>query len=112
MTTNDPPPRLVLYMKPGCHLCEQAEADLARLRPHQPHTLELIDISHDAELMQRYGLRIPVLTVAGREYDAPLDVRQLERALAEAMNGQTTTPPPPPTVRAHGGTTGAQAHGR
>jgi hypothetical protein len=84
MSTKGPPPRVVLYMKPGCHLCEQAEADLARLRARQPHTLLLVDITSDAELMERYGLRIPVLAAAGYEYDAPLDATLVGHALAEA----------------------------
>jgi hypothetical protein len=76
--------RVTLYTKPGCHLCEQAEADLVRLRVRHPHSLELVDISADAQLMREYGERIPVLSVGGREYAAPLSPGLLERALAEA----------------------------
>jgi Glutaredoxin-like domain (DUF836) len=79
-----------LYTRPGCHLCEQAEADLTRLRARQPHTLELIDITADAELVQRYGERIPVLVVHGREYAAPLSSASLERALADARGVSET----------------------
>ena len=76
--------RVLLYIKPGCHLCEQAEADLARLRRRQPHTLVLVDLTSDAELMHRYGLRIPVVSAGRREYDAPLDAALLAEALAAA----------------------------
>lgn len=81
-------PHLRLYAKPGCHLCEQAEAELVRLRRRYPHTLEVVDISQDGELLARYGLRIPVLDVAEREYDAPLDAAAIERALADARNNR------------------------
>jgi glutaredoxin len=70
-----------LYTKPGCHLCEDAAAALERLRPRHPHELRLVDITVDATLMQEYGLRIPVLAIGGREYDAPLPQAVLEHAL-------------------------------
>jgi len=76
--------RVTLYTRPGCHLCEQAVADLERLRRRHPHTLEEIDIGVDPELSSRYGERIPVLLVNGRQYAAPLPSTVLERALAEA----------------------------
>ncbi len=76
-------PRLRLYAKPGCHLCEQATADLSRLQRRHPHSLEVVDISQNSELMARYGLRIPVLVIAGREFDAPLDATAIERALVD-----------------------------
>jgi len=76
--------RARLYTKAGCHLCEDALGELNRLQARQPHELELVDISDDPDLVQRYGERIPVLEVAGREYAAPLPRAVLERALREA----------------------------
>ncbi len=73
-----------LYTKPGCHLCEQAQAELGRLRRRYPHELQLVDISADAELMRRYAERIPVLSIAGRECDAPLPPAVLEQELRRA----------------------------
>jgi glutaredoxin-like protein DUF836 len=81
--------RVQLYAKPGCHLCEQAEADLERLRRRYSHSLQLLDITRDAELMQAYGLRIPVLVIDGHEFDAPLDMVEIERALAAATGAAT-----------------------
>jgi hypothetical protein len=37
--------------------------------------------------MRRYGERIPVVEVGGREYAAPLSLAVLERALREAGAG-------------------------
>lgn len=76
--------RLTLYSKPGCHLCEQAEADLRRLAPRYPHQLHTVDITQDALLLERFGERIPVLVVEDREYPAPLSAAVLERALRSA----------------------------
>jgi hypothetical protein len=76
--------RARLYTRPGCHLCEDAVSELGRLQARQPHELELVDVSADDELQQRYGERIPVLEIEGREYAAPLPRAVLERALREA----------------------------
>jgi hypothetical protein len=76
-----------LYTKPGCHLCADAATALERLRARHPHELLLVDITADAMLMQEYGLRIPVLAIAGREYDAPLPAAELERVLRLAETG-------------------------
>jgi hypothetical protein len=76
--------RARLYTRPGCHLCEDALGELDRLQARQPHELELVDISDDPALVQRYGERIPVLEIGAREYAAPLPRAVLERALREA----------------------------
>jgi len=78
-----------LFVRDGCHLCEEAQAELERLRTRHPHELELVDIGaspESAELVERYGERIPVLEVGGIEYDAPLSRRVIEQAL-RASNG-------------------------
>lgn len=75
---------LTLYSKPGCHLCEQAEADLGRLARRYPHQLRTVDITQDPLLLEQYGERIPVVVVQGREYPAPLSAAVLERALRSA----------------------------
>jgi Glutaredoxin-like domain (DUF836) len=73
-----------LYTRPGCHLCADAAASLGRLRARHPHALRLVDITSTPDLLRQYGERIPVLAIAGREYDAPLPAAVLERALQEA----------------------------
>jgi hypothetical protein len=81
-----------LFTRPGCHLCTEAAANLRRLRRRHPHALELVDITSDPVLEQEYGQRIPVLALAGREYDAPLPTAVLERALREAQSSATQYP--------------------
>ena len=71
-------------MKPGCHLCEQVEEELGRLRRRYPHRLELVDINANPELVERYTESIPVLVIGGREHPAPLSSAAIERALQEA----------------------------
>lgn len=51
---------LTLYAKPDCPLCEEARELIAQL--HVPVIVQEVDISRDAQLLDRYGIRIPVLS--------------------------------------------------
>ena len=72
---------LVLYSTLGCHLCEQAELLLLALPLTEPLVVEVVDISDDDALVQRFGTRIPVLGweepgesgAAGKKQDSELD---------------------------------------
>jgi glutaredoxin len=59
--------RLTIYSRPGCHLCDEMKAVIARVARGVPLELEEIDISGDADLEARYGLEIPVLMIEGRK---------------------------------------------
>ncbi|GAB5498196.1 MAG: glutaredoxin family protein [Pseudohongiellaceae bacterium] len=52
---------LVLYTTAGCHLCEQAAAILAELEARNLVIVTAVDIASDEELVERYGIRIPVV---------------------------------------------------
>lgn len=52
--------KLVLYSKPGCHLCEGLEEKLAAL-PQLNLDLEVRDITTQDAWFQRYQYEIPVL---------------------------------------------------
>lgn len=56
---------LVIYSRPGCHLCDVMKAVVRRVGQTVPITLEEIDVSLDPELESRYGLEIPVLMIDG-----------------------------------------------
>ena len=58
---------LTLYSRPGCHLCDEMKTLIDRVAHGTAWTVEVIDISTDAELESRYGLEIPVLLVNGRK---------------------------------------------
>ncbi|MBI2301511.1 MAG: glutaredoxin family protein [Armatimonadetes bacterium] len=74
-----------LYTRRGCHLCEAAEAALARLRDEYPHALERFDVDDDPRLAARYGLTVPVVVVARRWVLAGrVDEAGLREALARA----------------------------
>jgi glutaredoxin len=67
---------LVLYSRPGCHLCEQALEELVALHA-QGYRFELreVDIESDEALLRRMLERIPVLELNG-EVVAELSVDQ------------------------------------
>ena len=54
---------IVIYGKPGCHLCDDARAVLERVGA----PFEEIDITTDDALHAAYLERIPVITIDGRE---------------------------------------------
>jgi glutaredoxin len=60
-------PTVTLFGRPGCHLCDDARAQLERLRAATPFEIEDVDITADDELHARYLERIPVIAVGGRE---------------------------------------------
>jgi glutaredoxin len=76
-----------LYGRPGCHLCDEARADLHRLRADVPFVLEERNIEADDALLRRYLERIPVIALDGDElYDFRLDVRDLRRRLGARVS--------------------------
>jgi glutaredoxin len=71
--------RLVLYGRPGCHLCDDARAALERIGA----AFEEVDIEGDDALHRAYLERIPVVTLDGHElYDFFVDEQDLRRRLA------------------------------
>jgi len=67
---------LVLYSRPGCHLCERALEELVALHA-EGYRFELreVDIESDEDLLRRMLERIPVLELNG-EVVAELSVDQ------------------------------------
>jgi CBS domain-containing protein len=60
-----PPSRPILYVRAGCHLCEDAGVLLDEMIG--PDGWDAIDIGTDDDLLVRYAHRIPVLVVDGAE---------------------------------------------
>jgi thiol-disulfide isomerase/thioredoxin len=60
---------LTLYSQPGCHLCDDMKIVIHRVMEsaQTPIALEEIDITTDADLLERYGAEIPVLLVDGKK---------------------------------------------
>jgi glutaredoxin len=63
--------RLILYSKPGCHLCEGLQEKLQQIHSLNLD-LEIRDISSRDDWFQAYQYEIPVLFLAGDGPDAAL----------------------------------------
>jgi glutaredoxin len=75
-------PAVVLYGRPGCHLCDDARELLERIRLEVPFALEERDITRDDDLHRRYLERIPVVTVDGEEaFELILDEGEVRQRL-------------------------------
>ncbi|MCM3904909.1 MAG: glutaredoxin family protein [Pyrinomonadaceae bacterium] len=59
--------KVVIYSRPGCHLCEEAKEVMRAASCAGEYTLEEVNIENDPELLQRYKDDIPVITFNGIE---------------------------------------------
>ena len=76
-------PRVLLYSKPGCHLCEDARAVIEQVCAEVGTSYEEVDISGDPDLVRAYGEQIPVTFVDGAQHDFwRVDETRLRAALA------------------------------
>ncbi len=61
--------RIRLLSKPGCHLCDDARAVIAKVCADLDETFEEIDINDHPELRGEYAEQIPVTFVDDRQHD-------------------------------------------
>ena len=62
-------PRVTLYGRPGCHLCDDARAVIARVCAELGESYVEISVDDDPALAQRFGEEVPVTFVDGRQHD-------------------------------------------
>lgn len=75
-------PRVTLYGRPGCHLCDDARAVIVAVCAELGEDYVEISIDDDPELQQRFAHEIPVTFVDGRQHDFwRVDPARLRRAL-------------------------------
>jgi glutaredoxin len=58
---------VVLFTRQGCHLCDEAKAEIERLRASAEFTLQVVDIDSDADLRAQYNEQVPVIFINGRK---------------------------------------------
>jgi glutaredoxin len=58
---------ITIYSKPDCHLCDRAKEVIDRCRSKVEFVVEVVDISQNPELFQRYRHDIPVILLDGNE---------------------------------------------
>jgi glutaredoxin len=59
---------VTVVTRQGCHLCEVAEAEVARICGELAVPWETTDVDADPELRAEYGERVPVILIDGEEH--------------------------------------------
>ena len=62
-----PKAHVIVYSRPGCHLCDEAKTAIENANCSDRYTLEEINIESDDELLKKYKYDIPVITIDGVE---------------------------------------------
>ncbi|WP_153502916.1 glutaredoxin family protein [Cumulibacter manganitolerans] len=79
-------PDVTLMSRRECHLCEVAQAELARILPDYGLQAEVVDVDTAPELRAEYGDRVPVLLLNGKEHGYfTVDEHRLRPALDALM---------------------------
>ena len=76
-------PKVTLYTRANCCLCEDAKRVLMAARDRAEFDYEEVDIDGDAELMRRYNDEVPVIAINGaKAFKYRLDMREFLKKLA------------------------------
>jgi len=62
-------PKISVYGRHGCHLCEVAIETLEQMQGELKFSIEKIYIDGDLELEKLYGEQIPVIHIDGEHHD-------------------------------------------
>lgn len=65
---NSPPPRVLLISRPGCHLCDEARAVVARVCAEAGAAWQERLTTQDPALAAEYAEYVPVVLVDGRSH--------------------------------------------
>jgi glutaredoxin len=58
---------VILYTRPGCHLCEEAKLAIEQAGCQDAYLLTEINIESSEQLLDQYRNDIPVVTIGGVE---------------------------------------------
>lgn len=74
--------RVVVYSRPGCHLCDVAEGQVADICAETGDSWARVDITTDDDLTSRFAEQVPVTFVDGAQHDFwRIDPVRLRKAL-------------------------------
>lgn len=74
---------VTLITRVGCHLCEQAQEVLLRLRDELGFGYDELDVDADRDRRNEYSNRVPVIMVDGKEHGYwRVEEDRLRRALS------------------------------
>jgi glutaredoxin len=86
--------QVILYTRPGCHLCDDAKEVMQAAGCDKEYTLQEINIESDRDLLRRYQFNIPVITIDGVEAFRP---RLTSQAFRERLRNRSGGKPAFPT---------------
>jgi glutaredoxin len=90
---------VTLFTKPGCHLCEEAKREMVAAECSEYYSLQEVNIQSDPELLKRYSLDIPVVTINGveqfRHRLTSTEFRRRVMDFVQASAGGEPRPAPP-----------------
>lgn len=73
---------VTIYTRPGCHLCEDAKANILAAGCSGDFAIEEINIDEDATLKARYQHDIPVILINGvKVFKYFVDPKEFKRKL-------------------------------
>ena len=79
-------PQVTLYTRESCHLCDGVKRQLVLLRQEADFEIREVNVDESEELRKRYGERVPVVAVNGREaFDYRIDRRRFLKLLRAAL---------------------------
>jgi glutaredoxin len=62
-------PRITLYSRPGCHLCDDARVLIEQVCDELGESYAEVSIADDPDLERRFGHEVPVTFVDGKQHD-------------------------------------------
>jgi glutaredoxin len=81
-------PHVIIYSRPGCHLCDDAKASIRNAGIDDQFTLEEINIESDNELLRKYQYDIPVVTIDGVEsFIHRVDAKEFRTRITRIKSG-------------------------
>lgn len=84
---------ITFYTRAGCHLCDEAADELARLAEQLPIEVQAIDIDADEAVRERYNDSVPAIHVGGVPVSAaPLDWMAIRGAIDSVAAGLIQPP--------------------
>ena len=73
---------VILYTRPGCHLCDEAKETINLARSEADFTVEEVNIDEDPKLAELYGYDIPVIFINGvKAFKHTVPAREFRRKL-------------------------------
>jgi glutaredoxin len=81
--------KVVIYSRPGCHLCDAARQNIDGAACDADYSLEIINIESDPALLRKYKNDIPVVTINGVEtFKHRVDSNLFKEAVKKAQRSR------------------------